>query len=68
MEVITVMSKHVARRESEVSDDARPDMATIGQEVHSVIDVVSGKEFMLEGERQVDAALDAVAVSPVIFW
>lgn len=57
---MTIMAKHIARRESEASDDERPDMAAIGQEVHSEIDVVNGTEIMVENERPVDAVLDTV--------
>ncbi|CAK3937067.1 glycosyltransferase family 8 [Lecanosticta acicola] len=36
MEVMTIMSKHVARRESELSDGGRPDMGAIGAKIHDV--------------------------------
>ena len=65
---MTIVSKHIARRESEASDDARPDMTAIGEEVHSMVDVVKGMEVMVVGERGSDAALDAVDPSLPPFW
>lgn len=35
-EVVNIMSKHVARKEDEFSDEERPDMGSIGAKVHDV--------------------------------
>lgn len=53
------MSKHVARRDSELSDDGRPDMAAIGAKVH---DAKDGEESagILEESIGAGAALDMV--------